>query len=56
VGWANVVKAVIYFAFPAFALRKLRIISHDRANLVVAGGVFFLLLAGLLGYHVWATR
>ncbi|MGB7156934.1 MAG: hypothetical protein WBD40_02640 [Tepidisphaeraceae bacterium] len=55
VGWANVIKALIYFAFPAFALRKLRILSHERSNLLVGGGVFFLLLAALLGYHVWTT-
>src|SRR4051812_41312301 len=55
VGWANVLKALVYFTFPAFALRKLRIVSYERARLIVAGGVLFLLLAGLLGYHLWAS-
>ena len=54
-GWANVVKALIYFAFPAFGLRKLQSLSHERANVVVGGGILFLLLAGVLGYHVWST-
>jgi len=52
-GWANVVKALIYFAFPAFGLRRFQFLSHERANLVVGGGIIFLLLAGVLGYHVW---
>ena len=54
-GWANVAKALIYFTFPAFALHKLRSLSHERANLVGGGGILFLLLAGALGYHVWST-
>ena len=54
-GWANVVKALLYFAFPAFGLRKLQFLSHERANLVVGGGILFLVLAAGLGYHVWST-
>ena len=54
-GWANVVKAVLYFMFPAIGLRRLQFLSLERANLVVVGGVLFLLLAGVLGYHVWST-
>lgn len=54
-GWANVVKALLYFAFPAFGLRKLQFLSHDRANLVVVGGILFLVLAGCLGGHFWST-
>jgi hypothetical protein len=54
-GWANVLKALLYFMFPALVLRRLHSLSHERANLVVGGGILFLLLAGLLGYHVWST-
>jgi hypothetical protein len=54
-GWVNVAKALLYFTFPAFGLRRLRLLSHERANLVVGGGILFLLLAGVLGYHVWRT-
>ena len=54
-GWASVVKDLIYFLFPAFGLRKLQSLSHERAYLVVRGGIFFLLLAGILGYHLWST-
>ena len=54
-GWANVVKSLLYFTFPAFGLSKLKFLSHERANLVVGGGILFLLLAGALGYHLWST-
>jgi hypothetical protein len=54
-GWANVVKALVYFMFPALGLRRLQFLSHERANLVCGVGVLFLLLAGVLGYHVWNT-
>ena len=55
VGWTSVIKALLYFTFPAVVLRKLQSLSHERANLVVVGGIFFLLLAGVLGYHLWST-
>ena len=54
-GWANVVKALIYFVFPAFGLRRFQFLSHERAYLVAGGGILFLLLAAVLGYHVWST-
>src|SRR5215213_10795593 len=37
-GWANVIKALMYFVFPALGLRRLQFLSHERANLVVGGG------------------
>ena len=54
-GWANVLKALLYFTFPVIGLRRLQSLSHERANLIVVGGILFLLLAGVLGYHVWST-
>jgi hypothetical protein len=51
-GWAQVLKALIYFVFPAFGLRKLQIPSHERAHHFVVAGVVFLALAGLLTYHL----
>src|SRR3954466_5518848 len=55
-GWANVVKALIYFAFPAIGLRRFQSLSHERANLIVVGGIVFLLIAGLLGYDLWSNH
>lgn len=54
-GWANVLKALLYLSFPAIGLRRLQALSHERANLVAASGVLLLLVAGLIGYHVWRT-
>ena len=54
-GWANVVKALLYFTFPAIGLRRLQALTHERANLVAAGGILALLVAGVIGYHVWRT-
>jgi hypothetical protein len=51
-GWAQVVKALIYFTFPSFGLRKIRIPTAERAGLFVVPGLAFLLLAALLAYHV----
>ena len=55
VGWAQVLKALIYFAFPAFGLRRLQIPTYERAQVFVPAGALFLILAALLGYHVWST-
>lgn len=54
-GWAQVAKALIYFAFPAFGLRKMQIPTGERAHLFVAPGLAFLGLAALLGYHLWRS-
>ena len=53
VGWAQVLKALIYFAFPAFGLRRHQIPTYERAWIFIPPGALFLVLAALLGYHVW---
>ena len=55
VGWSQVVKALIYFVFPAFGLRQLQRPTEENANIFIAPGVMFLILAAILGYHVWQT-
>jgi hypothetical protein len=55
IGWAQVIKALIYFAFPQFGLRQLQIPSEKRSYAFVLAGCLFLLLAGVFGYHLWAT-
>lgn len=51
-GWAQVLKAFIYFVFPELGLRKLQLPSHERAHQFIYPGVAFLLLAGILAYHL----
>lgn len=55
VGWAQVVKALIYFTFPAVGLRRLQTPSYERAWIFIPPGILFLVLAGILGYHLWVT-
>ncbi len=52
IGWAQVLKATIYFLYPPFGLRRLEMVSRERAHLFVYPGVVFVLLAGLLVYHL----
>lgn len=52
IGWAQVVKALVYFCFPAFALRQLARPTPERAWIFIPGGIFLLALAGLLGFHL----
>lgn len=54
-GWANVLKALLYFAFPAYGLRKMQIPTEERVNIFVLPGVAFVAFAGLLAYHVITT-
>ncbi|MFP5287028.1 MAG: hypothetical protein ACLGI9_14905 [Thermoanaerobaculia bacterium] len=55
IGWAQVLKAFLYFVFPAFGLRKLQIPSHERAYQFVYPGIVFLVLAAVLVYHLVVT-
>ena len=54
-GWAQVVKGLIYFTAPSVAMRRLQFVSYDRAWIFIPPGIVFLVLAVLLGYHVWTT-
>lgn len=54
-GWAQVVKGLLYFTFPSFALKKLHIPSQERSHLFIPPGILFLVLAGLLAYHLATT-
>ncbi|MEM8783693.1 MAG: hypothetical protein AAGE65_12680 [Planctomycetota bacterium] len=49
-GWSQVMKAFVYFTWPAYGLQKLRFITEERANLLIVPGVVFLLIAALLLY------
>ena len=55
-GWAQVLKALIYFLFPAYGLRRLAMATVERAYLFRIGGVPLLVLAGLFAYQLWITR
>jgi hypothetical protein len=52
VGWGQVVKALIRFVAPEFALRGMTRFTPERAWLFQVGGVFALALSGF----IWWTR
>ena len=55
-GWSQIFKALVYFVWPAFGLRKLQMVSEERARLFIIAGVALLGIAGLIvGHWVWAT-
>lgn len=55
VGWAQVIKASLYFTFPEFGLRKMKIPTRDNAHVFIYPGIVFVILAALLAYHVATT-
>jgi hypothetical protein len=50
VGWGQVLKALIYFAFPSFGLRRIGMVPPERAQLFVYGGFVSLGLGAFLLY------
>ncbi len=52
IGWGQVLKALIYFSFPAFGLRQLAKVPPERAHLFVYGGLALLGVTALLAYDL----
>jgi hypothetical protein len=55
IGWAQMIKGIVYFAAPSFAMRRMQLVSIERAWVFIPPGVVFLVLAGLLGWNLWQT-
>ena len=55
IGWAQVVKALIYFWFPEFGLKRIAYVKPERAHLYSVAGIVSLGIAALLGLHLWRT-
>ena len=53
-GWAQILKALVYFTWPSYGLRKLQLVSEERANLFIIPGIAFVAIAALLLYHLFA--
>lgn len=51
-GWAQVLKALIYFVFPSFGLRRIAMVPPEKAHLFAYGGVIAVALAGLFIYEL----
>lgn len=52
-GWAQVLKALVYFLFPRVGLKGMARVSPERTRAFVVAGLLLLLLAGLLAFHLW---
>ena len=50
-GWAQILKAFVYFTWPSYGLRKLQTVSEERANLFVFAGIALVAVAALLLVH-----
>src|SRR5262245_21375424 len=51
-GWAQVMKGLIYFVFPAFGLRRLELVTEKRAWGFQVAGVLLVGLGALLAYDL----
>ena len=51
-GWAQVLKALVYFCFPRYGLNKLRWVSLERSQMFIYAGVALLGLASVLTYDL----
>jgi hypothetical protein len=54
-GWAQVIKAAIYFIWPTFGLRKLQRVSPERPRDFVYAGLGLLVFAALVAVPLLAT-
>ncbi|MCH9647191.1 MAG: hypothetical protein K0U98_03065 [Deltaproteobacteria bacterium] len=54
-GWAQILKALIYFTLPAVGLRNLHGLSPEKERHFQIAGVLLLALASLLVFHLWVS-
>ena len=54
-GWAQVLKGLLYFTAPGYGLKKMGLVSIERSRMFMAPGVALLIVAGLLGFHLTAA-
>jgi hypothetical protein len=52
IGWAQLLKALMYFCFPAFGLKRIAYVTPDRPHLYSVAGIVSLAIAGLLAFHL----
>lgn len=55
-GWAQVLKALIYLTFPRYGLKRLQWAPIERHHIFKYPGFILLGLSGLLGYHLFADK
>ena len=55
-GWSQVLKSILYMAFPAIGLRVLARIDEDRSGRFRVAGLALLALGVLMAVHLMTTR
>ena len=53
-GWAQVLKGAIYFAFPSVGLKGLAKVRPERSGAYAVAGLLLLVAAGAVVYHLLA--
>lgn len=53
-GWAQVAKGAAYFLFPGYALKKLAVVTPERAWMYRVAGTVLLVFAALLTWGLWS--
>ena len=51
-GWAHVVKGLVYFAFPSLGLRGMAKVDPDHPGRLAVPGVLLLAMAAVVAYHL----
>ena len=51
-GWAQVLKGLLYFCFPAYGLRKLELVTIERSRMFMIPGIGLLVISAFL---LWIT-
>lgn len=52
VGWGQVLKGVVYLAFPKFGLKRLEMVTLERSRMFMTAGVGLLVIAGVVLVHL----
>lgn len=53
IGWAQLLKSLLYLTYPKHGLRMLSTISVERSWQFIVGGVFSLALSGVIFFSLW---
>jgi hypothetical protein len=53
IGWAQLLKSLLYLTYPKHGLRMLSLVSIQRPWQFVVGGVFAVAISGLIFFSLW---
>ena len=56
VGYLQLLKATLYLTYPAWGLRKLRLVPMERAWIFIPPGIVLVIIAALLSYDLFFVQ